>query len=87
MRGHARHRKAVARVRAELQVAPLAPVGIGHDGLPADLVEGDVLRGVPRSGGDRHRREDAIGVAGRPFSTCMPPIEPPITQNSSSMPR
>ena len=67
MRGHARHGKAVARVGAELQVAPLAPVGIGHDGLPPDLVKSDVLRGVPCSRGDGNGRVDPMGVTGRPL--------------------
>ena len=44
-----------------------APVGIGHHRLAADLVEGDVLRGMPRAGGDRQRREDPVRIARRPF--------------------
>ena len=65
--GHARHGQAVARLDAEIEVAALRPVGIGHHGLPADLVEGDVLRGVPGRGGDRHGREHAVAVARGPF--------------------
>ena len=50
------------------EVAAAAPVRIGHDGLPADLVEGDVLRGVLRRGGDRHARENTrSGIARRPL--------------------
>ena len=66
MRGHARHGQSVARLVAEFQVAPLRPVGVGHDGLPADLVERDVLRGMPRRGGDRHGGRHPFGVTGRP---------------------
>ena len=88
VRGHARHREAVARHRADAPDSAPAPIGIGHHRLPPDLVEGDVLRGMPGRRGDRHRRE-ARGRHGAPpiRSTCMPPIEPPITQNSWSMPR
>ena len=40
---HARHAEPLARPRALLDIAPAAPIGIGHDGLPAHLVKGDVL--------------------------------------------
>ena len=66
MRGHARHGQAVARLVAEFQVAPLRPVRVGHDRLPADLVEGDVLRGMPGGGGNRHRGRHPFGMARRP---------------------
>ena len=54
-------------MRPRLEVIAAAPIGIGHDRLAADLVEGDVLRRVPRRGGDRHRGEDALGIGRRPL--------------------
>ena len=48
-------------------VVALVPIRVGHDGLPADFVEGDLLRAVPRRGGDRDRRGDRIGIRHRPF--------------------
>ena len=56
---HARDREAFARAATpSLEIAPAAPVGIGHDGLAADLVEGDVLGRVAR-------RRSAIGIAAK----------------------
>ena len=52
---------------ALVEIASLTPVGIGHDRLAPDLVEGDVLRGVARGAGDRHGREDAVLIGRRPF--------------------
>ena len=40
---HAGHRKPFLGPGPGLEVAALAPIGVGHDGLPPDLVEGDVL--------------------------------------------
>ncbi len=48
-------------------IAAAAPVGIGHHGLPADLVEGDVLGRMDGRRGDRHGGEDALGIARRPL--------------------
>ena len=67
VRGHARDRKALRRRDALVEVAAAAPVRIGHDRLAADLMEGDVLRGMARGGGDRHRGEDALGIGRRPL--------------------
>ena len=67
MRGHARDGEAVARHLAERMIVAAAPVGIGHHGLASDLMEGDVLRGMPGGRGDRHGREHAIRVARGPF--------------------
>ena len=67
VRGHARHGKAFARALALVEIASLAPIGIGHHGLAPDLVEGDVLRGVARGAGDRHRGEHAVLVGRGPF--------------------
>ena len=85
MRATARPRDGLA---PEAQIAAAAPVRVGHDRLPADLVERDVLRRMARRRGDRHRGEDALGIARPPIAApASPPIEPPITQNSCSMPR
>ncbi len=65
--GHARHREAVLRHDAVRVVAAAAPVGIGHHGLPADLVEGDVLGRMAGRRRDRDGGEDAILVARRPL--------------------
>ena len=54
------------------QVIAVAPVRIGHDRLAPDFVEGDVLRRMPRRRRDRHRREDAVGIAGRPLQHLHP---------------
>ena len=35
-----------SRALAMLEIVAAVPVGIGHHRLPADLVEGDVLRGM-----------------------------------------
>ena len=67
VRRHARNGEAFARARALIEIAALAPVWIGHDGLAPDLVEGDVLRGMARGAGDRHGREHAVLVGRSPF--------------------
>src|SRR5438045_3412217 len=67
MRRHARHRETARRVAPGVQITPAAPFGIGNDCLPADLVERDVLRRMPRRAGDRHRGEDALGIARGPL--------------------
>ncbi len=67
VRGHARHRQAFGRAHAFREIAPGAPVRVGHDRLPADFVERDVLRGVAHGGGDRQRREHAVLIGGGPL--------------------
>ncbi len=48
VRAHARDREPAPRIGALGEIAPAAPFRIGHHGLAADLVEGDVLRRMPR---------------------------------------
>ncbi len=60
--GHARDGEAAIGAFAGRQIVAVAPIGIGHDRLAADLVEGDVLRRVARGGGDRHGGEHALGI-------------------------
>ena len=67
VRRHARDGEALAGPRALDQIAPAAPVGVRHDRLPADLVEGDVLRGMARRRRDRKSGEDAVGIGRRPL--------------------
>ncbi len=43
------------------------PLGVGHHGLAAEFMEGDVLRGMPRRGRDRHGREHPLLVARGPL--------------------
>jgi hypothetical protein len=64
MRATARPRLGIAAL--DLVVAA-APVGIGHDRLPTDLVEGDVLSGVAGGAGDRHGGEDGLRIGRRPL--------------------
>jgi len=49
------------------QIVAPAPVGIGHDGLAPDLVEGDVLGRMARRGGDGDGGEDVLGIGRRPL--------------------
>ena len=67
MRGHARDAKPAMRARAFGEIAAAAPVGIGHHRLTADLVEGDVLRRMPRAARDRQRGEHALRIGRRPL--------------------
>ena len=67
MRGHPRHAEAAMRMGALLEIAAMVPVRIGHHGLPAELVERDVLRRMPRAAGDRQRREHALGIGRGPL--------------------
>ena len=67
VRGHARHGEALPRTGAGESVAAGAPFRVGHDRLAADLVEGDVLRGMAGAGGDRQRAEDPLRIGRRPF--------------------
>ena len=50
-----------------VEITAGAPVRVGHDRLPPDLVEGDVLGRMAGRRGDRHRREHAVGIARRPL--------------------
>ena len=72
VRGHAGDREAARGAPALLEVIALGPFRVGHDRLAADLVEGNVLRGVARRRRDRHRREHAIGIARRPLQHLHP---------------
>ena len=67
VRRHARHGEPPLGMPAVVQVIPAAPVRVRHDGLAADLVEGDVLRRMAHRGGDGHGGEDAGGVERGPF--------------------
>jgi len=65
--GHPRDRESAMRMSALVAVAAAAPVRIGHHGLAAELVEGDVLRRVPRRAGDRQSRKDALRIGRGPL--------------------
>ena len=60
------------RGRLAAVIIAVAPVGIGDDRLPAYFVERDLLRAVPRSGGDRHRRHHRVGIRYRPLQSLHP---------------
>ena len=64
---HARHREALEGAHTVVEITPGAPFGIGHHGLTAHFMEGDVLRGVTRRRRDGHGAEDALGIGGRPL--------------------
>ena len=62
--------RATARPRAGgllVVVIAFVPVGVGHDRLPAHFVERDLLRAVPRGGGNRNRRDHRVRIRDRPF--------------------
>ena len=67
MRGHPRDAEAAMRMGALLEIAAAVPVRIGHHGLPAEFVERDVLRRMPRAAGDRQRREHALRIGRGPL--------------------
>ena len=67
MRAHARDREAAARIGAFQIIAAAAPFRVGHDCLPADLVERNVLRRMAGGAGNRQRREHAGRIARRPL--------------------
>jgi hypothetical protein len=67
VRAHAGHRQPFGRSRAGFEVSAGAPFGIGHHGLPADLVKRDVLGRMARPCGERQRRKNPIRVARRPL--------------------
>ena len=58
---HARHAEALGRHLAAV-VVPALPVRVGHDGLAADLVEGDGHGGLTRGGGERQAEVGAVRV-------------------------
>ena len=64
---HARDGQSFGRSPALFQVAAGAPFRIGHHGLAADLVEGDILGRMPRAGCDRQGGEDTLGIARAPL--------------------
>ena len=45
---HTRHRQALRRLNAFLLIIPTAPIRIRHDRLPADFMQRNVLRCMPR---------------------------------------
>ncbi len=53
--------------RFRLVVVAFVPVRIGHNGLPADFVEGDLLRAVAGRGGDRNDGGYRIRISDGPF--------------------
>ena len=63
---HAGERQAVFRL-AGVVIAALAPGRIGHDGLPDDLVEGDLLRRMLERRGDRYRGKNAVRISRGPL--------------------
>ncbi len=65
MRRHPRDRQP-RRGRVAAVIIATAPVRIGHHRLAPDLVEGDVLRGVPRGRRDHDGGADARGIGGGP---------------------
>ncbi len=82
--------RATARPRAGgllAVIVALVPIGVGHDGLPAHFVEGDLLRAVARGGGDGDGGDHAI-------RDMPPPIRAPacrpwsrrVTESSRWMP-
>jgi hypothetical protein len=67
VRAHARDREPALRIGSFDEIAAVPPFRIGHDGLAADLMEGDVLRRMPRRRCDRQCREHAGRIARRPL--------------------
>ncbi len=63
---HAREHESQVRVDAQLPVVAAVKLRIGDDGLPGDLVEGDVLGGQPGCARDQHGGVQAIGIVGCP---------------------
>ena len=74
VRGHPRHAEAAMRMGALLEVAAAAPVRIGHHGLPAELVERDVLRRVARA--SRRSPAPRTRARDRPRSIAAPACRP-----------
>ena len=49
------------------EIAAMSPVRIGHHRLPAEFVECDVLRRMPRGAGHRQCRKHALGIGRSPL--------------------
>ena len=64
---HAGKAQSTRRHDAMLVEVAAMEIGVGQDGLPRHLVEGDVLRRQFRRRGDHQRMADAIRVLQRPF--------------------
>ena len=61
-------------------VVAAAPVRIQPDRPATDRTPRDLLRRRLRARGDRHDRAHTVGNVIAHSSTCMPPIDPPITE-------
>ena len=61
MADHARDAQAPRRDHAVLVVVAAVEIGVGHDRLARDFVEGDVLRGQARARGDHDRVAERSG--------------------------
>jgi len=61
--------RATARPRAggSPVIITVVPVEVGHDGLPAHFIEGDLLRAVARRRGDGNSRSDHVRVHDGPL--------------------
>ena len=64
---HARDRQTLGRPHIVLEVAPAAPLWVGHDGLSSDLVKRYVLRGMASGRRDRHRAKNPPRKQRRPL--------------------
>ena len=71
MADHASHRQPSCR-RLAVVVITFVPIRVGDNGLPSDFIEGDLLRAVPRRGGDRDGSRHRIGVRHSPFQRLHP---------------
>ena len=67
MADHARDAQAAHRHHALLVVVTAVEIGVGHDRLARDLVEGDVLRRELGGGGDDDGVAHALGIGQRPL--------------------
>jgi len=70
VREHAGDLEAVGGVGGVVVVAALE-VGVAHDGVPADGVEGQALRGEAGCRGQNDRALDALGEGHRPFERLL----------------
>src|SRR5260370_29317932 len=75
MRSHPRDAEAAMRVGTLLEVAPVVPIGIGHHGLPAELVKRDVLGRVAGAAGPPPPPQTPLWGGPRP--PPRPPAPPP----------
>src|SRR5690606_33722097 len=67
VRTHARNSQAFARMASLLDIGAATPIRVCHDRLTANLVEGNILCGMPSAGGDGNGEADAFGKASCPF--------------------